>query len=375
MKKHGCKTLLIVLAAMLCLFSAGGAIFAKMFSPPIGDAVMANPVGDAAMADVPVAADTEVTVGLADTVEVVEAGIEVEAEDPAAEPATDPAAKPAVDIKSTPSTVPVLTCRYFNEREFLKSVNGSVIPAQTMASESGNTPKGPVKGGIVPHHLLAGKMISAFFRDLAKDPPGTIILIAPNHNLIGDSEVHTSTADWATTFGTLEADRELAAVLIDKLKASENNTLMEDEHSISALIPYIKYYIPDAKIVPVLLHGNYTQRDSKELGGLLAEIISDRPDAVILASIDFSHYLDVNKADKMDEKTLAAISSWNMDEISMMSNDNLDSVPSVITLLTAMDTVGAKGIEVKGHSNSSRITNSGYDYTTSYYTMFFRKTD
>ena len=365
MKIHGCKRLLIILAAVLCLFSASGAIFAKMFSPAAGDAGAAQVSGAAGSA---VTAQTDVTAGIevtgaVDTLERVEDEAEAES------------IKPAVNTKSAQSTVPILHCRYFNEREFMKSVNGAVTPAETTVNNESDDTKGPVKGGIVPHHLLAGRMISAFFRDLAQDPPGTIILIGPNHKLIGSNEIHTSAADWAMAFGTLEADIELEAALMNKLKASENNALMEDEHSISALVPYIKYYMPDTKIVPVLLHGSYTQKDSKKLGELLAEMLSDRPDAVIVASIDFSHYLEINKADEMDEKSLTAISSWNIDELSMMSNDNLDSVPSAIALLSAMDTIGAKYVEVTGHGNSSRITGSGYDYTTSYYTIFFRKSD
>jgi AmmeMemoRadiSam system protein B len=218
-------------------------------------------------------------------------------------------------------------------------------------------------------------MIASLFSTIAQDPPDTIIVIGPNHKLIGANEIHTSTADWGTAFGTLKADRGVAGEIIEKMKASENNTLMEDEHSVSGLVPYIKYYLPDTKIVPILLHGSYTMKQSKELGELLAEIVSEKPDTIILASTDFSHYLDVIEADKKDKITLAAINSWNIDELSRMSNDNLDSVPSVTTLLNAMDTIGAKGIEVTGHSNSSRIAGSGYDYTTSYFTMFFRLQD
>lgn len=333
MKMHGCKTLLVILAAVLCLLSAGGAISGKISAPVEASAGTAEADGPAEAAGV---------VGSA---------------------------------VSNESAVPVLSCRYYNEREFLKSVNGVAAPASNISNEAGETRDVTIKGGIVPHHLLAGRMIASFFRDLAQDPPGTVILLGPNHKLAGTSEVHTSSADWKTAFGTLEADGELAKVLADRMNASENNRLMEDEHSISSLIPYIEYYMPDTKIVPVLLYGNYTQKQSKELGALLAEIVTERPDTVIVASIDFSHYLDVVTADRMDEMTLAAISSRDLDELSRMSNDNLDSVPSVITLLTAMDSIGAGEIDVTGHNNSSRIAGSSKDYTTSYYTMFFRKSD
>ena len=56
-----------------------------------------------------------------------------------------------------------------------------------------------------------------------------------------------------------------------------------------------------------------------------------------------------------------------------MNNDNLDSPPSILTLLSAMDDIGAVGPDVIGHDNSYGITGSSADYTTSYYTMLFRR--
>ncbi len=354
MKMHGCKTLFIVLAAVLCLFGAGGAISSKVFSPAEVSAGTADPAG-AAGADRVVGADGVVG---SDRVVGVDGAAESAGYDDSA--------------GSDDSAVPALSCRYYNERDFLKSVN-QAVPTENIAAGPVNTARSPAKGGIVPHHLLAGRMIAAFFDDLAQDPPGTIILLGPNHRLVGSNEVHTSSADWLTAFGTLKADSKLTKVLTDRINASENNRLMEDEHSISSLVPYIKYYMPDTKIVPVLLHGSYTQEQSKELGALLAEIVTYRPDAVILASIDFSHYLNVIEADRMDEMTLAAISSRNFDELGRMNNDNLDSPPSILTLLSAMDDIGAVGPDVIGHDNSYGITGTSADYTTSYYTMLFRR--
>ena len=62
-----------------------------------------------------------------------------------------------------------------------------------------------------------------------------------------------------------------------------------------------------------------------------------------------------------------------MQALGRMGNDNLDSAPTILHQLTAMDAMSAVNIELTGHNNSSRITQSGYDYTTSYFTMFFRK--
>jgi hypothetical protein len=75
----------------------------------------------------------------------------------------------------------------------------------------------------------------------------------------------------------------------------------------------------------------------------------------------------------MDELTLKAIESRNTEAIIRMGNDNIDSPPSILALLAAIDEIGAEGPLVTGHSNSYAITGGGADYTTSYFTMLFRR--
>lgn len=287
---------------------------------------------------------------------------------------------PLTDITTKP--LATLQCKYYNEKDFMSSViaarQNQFTAKQNKTATKQNIVEVTIKsssvaGGIVPHHLLAGKMIAEFFQALSIDNPEIVVVIAPNHRRIGVSGLHTSIQSWATAFGVLEADSELTGKLIKTLNASQNTALMEEEHSISSLVPYIKYYLPQAKIVPVLLHGNYTAKESQKLGDLLSETLSDNPRAAIIASVDFSHYLDVDTADKMDEITLAAIKSGDIPSISIMGNDNLDSPPSIMTLLSAMEEMGTSVPEVLSHGNSSDITGSGADYTTSYYTMIFKR--
>jgi AmmeMemoRadiSam system protein B len=257
---------------------------------------------------------------------------------------------------------------------------GSTGNDAAAANSDGNKPAGTggsrIAGGVTPHHLLAANMIAGFFRKLSDDTPKTIVVIGPNHKRIGFGGLQTSSSDWATPFGRLDADGEIVKMLVDKLNASENDSVMQEDHAVSALVPYIRYYLPDVRIVPILLHGNYSTADSIKLGKLLGKISAEAPGSIdIIASVDFSHYLDAGTAYKMDDITLKAIRNNDIPAISRMSNDNMDSPPSIITLLGAMGAAGAAGPETAGHSNSSDITGSGYDNTTSYFTMFFRYND
>ena len=292
------------------------------------------------------------------------------------------------------SQSPTLRCNYYNEKEFMASLEAagrgegtgagndadgySIGKDTSKANSAGRNLTGGssrIAGGVTPHHLLAADMIAAFFREMSVNPPDTIVVIGPNHKRLGFSGLNTSSSDWGTPFGRLEANRDIVKLLAEKFNAASNDRLMQDEHSISSLMPYIGYYMPDVSIVPILLHGNYTSDNALKLGKFLGDMAGEKGDIAIIASIDFSHYLDAKTADKMDDITWAAIESRDIQAISIMGNDNLDSPPSIIALLGAMGEAGAQGPEKSGHSNSSIIAGGGADYTTSYFTMFYRYID
>ncbi len=280
--------------------------------------------------------------------------------------------------QSTLRPVSTLRCIHYAEEDFFKSISaassvGTTGSATSEAASEHSSPAGQIVGGVVPHHLVAADMIADFFRALGKKPPDTLVVIGPNHRRIGLSGLHTSTLDWLTPFGILETDKELTTALIDELKASQNDALMEMEHSISSLVPYINYYMPQTKILPILLHGNYSLEDSAKLGDFLARAMKADEGIAVIASIDFSHYLDTDTANRMDEITLQAVESRDTLAIIKMNNDNLDSPPSILSFLSAMDGMDAKGPDVIGHNNSYGITGISADYTTSYYTMLFRR--
>ena len=92
---------------------------------------------------------------------------------------------------------------------------------------------------------------------------------------------------------------------------------------------------------------------------------------LFIASVDFSHYLSLEKSNEMDEITRRALEDRNIQQINCMNNDFMDSPASIITLLAAMDEVKAYNQKMLNHSNSAIIAGNGYDYTTSYFTYVF----
>ncbi|HHW49479.1 MAG TPA: AmmeMemoRadiSam system protein B [Clostridiaceae bacterium] len=259
-----------------------------------------------------------------------------------------------------------LKCINYIDKDFKLSVNTAV---EKHVEQIGD---GAIKGGIIPHHLLAGKIIASFFKTVASINPDIelVVVIAPNHKRLGNTKIHTGSWGWETPYGILDADGELVKQIENECGAGSNFKLLEEEHSVSSLVPYIKYFLPESKILPILLHGDLGLENSVTLGEKIESIVEGK-NYIIIASIDFSHYLPVEKADKMDEITLEAIKTRNLATLSRMGNDNLDSPPSIIALLKAMDKEGADSMAVLDHSNSARITGTGGSNTTSYFSIVF----
>ncbi len=252
-------------------------------------------------------------------------------------------------------------CIYYNPEDFKKSVSN--VPKRQMDQLK-------IKGGIVPHHLLASRMMADFFKVLSSQTPEVVVVIGPDHKGLGAGEVSTADLDWSTPYGILQVEKELVGRLADKKSAQIENGLFVEEHSISVLVPYIKYYLPKAKILPLLIKGNRSLEKSIELGQEMAKLVASR-NYIIIASVDFSHYLEAMQADKMDELTLKVIENRDLQTMSRMGNDNLDSPPAVISLLASMDAAGAEKFIVLGHNNSARISGANTGSTTSYFTMVF----
>ena len=64
-----------------------------------------------------------------------------------------------------------------------------------------------IKGGIVPHHLLATEMISEFYFYFKNQDVRTVIVIGPNHKETGDFSVLSGLSDWDTPFGKIETEK------------------------------------------------------------------------------------------------------------------------------------------------------------------------
>jgi poly-gamma-glutamate synthesis protein (capsule biosynthesis protein) len=224
-----------------------------------------------------------------------------------------------------------------------------------------------IKGLVVPHHLLASRLIANAFNSIQPEMFKTVILISPNHFSKGRGQIISSIYDWKTPYGVLEADGNLIEEMRDKNILNIDETPFSKEHGIYNVAPFIKKVMPEAKIVPIIIKDNLTQEESYRLAEKLRENLGDN--TLIVASFDFSHYLPSNVADFHDAKSLAVLENFDYEAIDFL---DIDSKPALKVFLKYLELEGAQNFTFFENSNSAKIINNvAAAETTSYITGVF----
>ena len=231
-----------------------------------------------------------------------------------------------------------------------------------------------IRGSILPHHLLASDMIHEVFQNVKNQQYKTVVLIGPDHESILMGKVFTSLKDWQTPMGVLNTNREIVSRLLQNDFMIEDDAKMTKEHSVSSIVPFVKYYLSDAEIVGMAMSKQTKLKDIEKLIEDLGNLV-DIEKTLFIASVDFSHYLTLEEADRMDAITMDAIKNKDINKIMSFTNDNLDSPVSIVTMLGLMDKLYEADAHVLNHSNSELIVRQRMDETTSYITYIFTDKD
>jgi AmmeMemoRadiSam system protein B len=222
--------------------------------------------------------------------------------------------------------------------------------------------------GVVPHHLVAGHLIADFFAGLSEQNPELIIIAGPNHENRG-GKVITGFYDWQTPDGTVNTDQRVVEGLLDKHLAVQDETVLAGEHSIGSLVPFIKHYLPQAKIVPLIMHHGATLIEVDKLLTGLKPYLNEK--TVLVASVDFSHYLTRREAEAKDSQTLIHMQNFDYGALFLLGDDHLDSPASLALAFRLAENRGITEFQVLDHTNSGIIMNNDLMETTSYFTLVF----
>lgn len=161
---------------------------------------------------------------------------------------------------------------------------------------------------IVPHAgwIYSGFTANIAFHVLSNVNPKTIVVIGPSHRVGFDGVSICDMDSYETPFGDLKIDRTLVNTLMEQFSI-RYYPQAHHEHSTEVQMPFIKHYLPDAKIVELV----YAYADSSLIEPIISYVLALNDTAVVI-STDLSHYYSLSEANKLDSICLEAIRNENV---------------------------------------------------------------
>ncbi len=225
---------------------------------------------------------------------------------------------------------------------------------------------------IVPHHLVADKQIRDGFAYIASawknNPPKRIILMGPNHYFRGKADVITARHNWNTNDGDITADTAFIDLMAKKNFAALEDGIVEGDHSITALLPFVKRFFPDASLVPLLMREPMLRKNTDKLAQFFHEQLGQ--ETLLIVSADFSHYFPKEIAEEHDRQSLIALQ--NLDMIFMEKQMDVDARQILMVVAQYLELKGNAKFTMLFHTNSADLTaNPREKSTTSHFVGFY----
>ncbi|MBN1190405.1 MAG: AmmeMemoRadiSam system protein B [Dehalococcoidales bacterium] len=171
-------------------------------------------------------------------------------------------------------------------------------------------------GVLVPHagYIYSGGVAGAVLSRIKMRD--TFVIIGPNHTGRGKPFSIMAHGSWKTPLGEVRIDEELAERILEISKYLEEDLLAHEfEHSIEVQLPFLQFFRPDVRFVPVIL-GSGDREICRAVGRDIAEAIKDlNRDAVIMTSSDMNHYEQQKVSRRKDFQAIEAVLALDADEL------------------------------------------------------------
>jgi AmmeMemoRadiSam system protein B len=225
----------------------------------------------------------------------------------------------------------------------------------------GNSIERTIAAGTISHHLFIRNLIAEYFTRLSVCVhPKRIIIIGPNHHARGHSAIAVSALRWRTPFGFVEPDTAAIREIENSGLACVEEEPFANEHSIGALVPFIRRSFPEARIVPIIFKKVADRGECLRLAGVLSGLMDS---TIVLASLDFSHYRTSSEAEREDSASLSVLRSLSLKRV---DEAFVDSRPALLTLMALCRETGAEHVQVVQHTNSGILSHDTHVPCTSY---------
>ncbi|MGR3311497.1 MAG: AmmeMemoRadiSam system protein B [Candidatus Brocadiales bacterium] len=246
-------------------------------------------------------------------------------------------------------------------------VAGSFYPldaATLRAQIEGFIDKGCTKervlGIVAPHagYAYSGKVAGAVFSHSII--PETALILAPNHSGYGPLYSIWPNGSWRTPLGDVAIDVELVQELLYECDILEKDKdAHKAEHSAEVMVPFLQCFNPKIKVaVIVISSSNFSE--IKTFGVNISSAIKRvRPNTLVIASSDMTHYesrQSANRKDKVAINEILALNEYGLYDKVHEMDISMCGVSPVISMLVCSKERGARHGELVLYGTSGDTT-------------------
>ena len=174
---------------------------------------------------------------------------------------------------------------------------------------------GPVpKAIIAPHagYVYSGPVAATAYARLAsaRDTITRVVLLGPCHRIPVNGLAASGADAFVTPLGQIPIDRDAIESVLDLPQVQVFDPTHALEHSLEVHLPFLQEALGDFTLVPLVV-GQVTPEGVAEV----LERLWGGPETLIVISTDLSHYLDYERARRVDAETTRAIETLDGDAI------------------------------------------------------------
>lgn len=249
-------------------------------------------------------------------------------------------------------------------------VDVSLLTSTSLSSSLKEDDQRKITGLIVPHFEPVSYLISDALKHVSTTPD-LIILIGPNHFEKGSHPIITGIYSSPKLRVKPNFAKDEIQRLIKMGIAIEENMVISGDHSIGTPLSVLSQKFPNTKVLPIILKYQQNPENIQKLLSALEGFSSKN--ILIVASLDFSHYLSSEIAPEKDAQTEKYIENHDYGQIQNLKSDFLDSPWTLITFLKFLEKNGIQNGTQIAHTNTGELAGQVIESSTSFFTYIFAK--
>lgn len=242
-------------------------------------------------------------------------------------------------------------------KHFGQYLDGSVVEAMFTSAPVFTTPNSPVASVVIPHHDVAGSYAAGVLKSLQYRPTDVVVIIGPNHRSLGYGCFQSEVLSWQTPQGEVEVNKKIVNALVQAKVLTVEESTFDGEQSIAAVVPLVQKVWPNMQVVAIAVKpGEICAGQVDKFATKLAETLSEN--ALVISSVDFSHYLSSNYASFHDDLSLAVLAEGDTVRAKRIE---VDSPNTLATILRYNELNGSQTFSLAARTDSNEILKQSRD--------------